>query len=163
MPAELVRQVEAAFEVPFVITFAQTEFSCSITMTRIGDTAADRAEARAATATDEVKITEVKTGETVPWGTVGEICTRGYLVMDGYLGDPAATEAAIDRDGWLHTGDLGSMDSRGYRRIEGRIKEMIIRGGENIYPREIEEVLLSHPAVSGAAVVGIPTGSGARW
>ena len=157
VPAELVRQVEAAFGVPFVITFAQTESSCSITMTRIGDTAADRAETLGRPlAQTEVKITEVKTGETVPCGTVGEIYTRGYLVMQGYLGDPAATEAAIDRDGWLHTGDLGSMDSRGYCRIEGRIKEMIIRGGENIYPREIEAVLLSHPAVSGAAVVGIP-------
>ena len=75
--------------------------------------------------------------------------------MGGYLGDPEATSAAIDSDGWLHTGDLGSMDSRGYCRIEGRIKEMIIRGGENIYPREIEAVLLSHPAVTAAAVVGI--------
>ena len=157
VPAELVRQVEAAFGVPFVITFAQTESSCSITMTRIGDTAADRAETLGRPLPQtEVKITDVKTRETVPCGTVGEICTRGYLVMQGYLGDPVATEAAIDLDGWLHTGDLGSMDSRGYCRIEGRIKEMIIRGGENIYPREIEEVLLSHPAVSGAAVVGIP-------
>ena len=75
--------------------------------------------------------------------------------MGGYLGDVEATSAAIDSDGWLHTGDLGSMDSRGYCRIEGRIKEMIIRGGENIYPREIEAVLLSHPAVTAAAVVGI--------
>jgi fatty-acyl-CoA synthase len=91
----------------------------------------------------------------VPPGTIGEICTRGYLVMRGYLGDPAATRAAIDADGWLHTGDLGSMDRRGYCRIAGRIKEMIIRGGENIYPREIETVLLSHPAVADAAVVGV--------
>jgi len=87
---------------------------------------------------------------------VGEICTRGYLVMDGYLGDPEATAAAIDPDGWLHTGDLGSMDERGYCRIAGRIKEMIIRGGENIYPREIEAVLLSHPGVAEVAVVGVP-------
>jgi fatty-acyl-CoA synthase len=98
----------------------------------------------------------VATGETVPCGTVGEICTRGYLVMDGYLGDPEATAAAIDPDGWLHTGDLGSMDERGYCRIAGRIKEMIIRGGENIYPREIEAVLLSHPSVAEVAVVGVP-------
>jgi fatty-acyl-CoA synthase len=73
-----------------------------------------------------------RAGQTVSCGIVGEICTRGYLVMQGYLGDPDATRAAIDPDGWLHTGDLGSMDSRGYCRIEGRIKEMIIRGGENI-------------------------------
>jgi fatty-acyl-CoA synthase len=87
---------------------------------------------------------------------VGEICTRGYLVMDGYLGDPEATSAAIDADGWLHTGDLGSMDERGYCRIAGRLKEMIIRGGENIYPREIEAVLASHPGVAEAVVVGVP-------
>ena len=156
VPAELVRQVEEAFGVPFVITFAQTESSCSITATRASDTAADRAETLGRPLPQtEVKITDTKTGETVPCRTVGEICTRGYLVMDGYLGDPAATSTAIDRDGWLHTGDLGSMDSRGYCRIEGRIKDMIIRGGENIYPREIEAVLLSHPAVTAAAVVGI--------
>jgi fatty-acyl-CoA synthase len=156
VPAELVRQVEAAFRVPFVITFAQTEASCSITMTRVSDTAADRAETLGQPLPQtEVKISDTRTGDTVPCGTVGEICTRGYLVMDGYLGDPEATSAAIDSDGWLHTGDLGSMDSRGYCRIEGRIKDMIIRGGENIYPREIEAVLLSHPAVTAAAVVGI--------
>jgi fatty-acyl-CoA synthase len=156
VPAELVRRVEAAFGVPFVITFAQTESSCSITMTRASDTAVDRAETLGRPLPQtEVKITDVGTGQIVPCGTVGEICTRGYLVMEGYLGDPEATCAAIDNDGWLHTGDLGSMDSRGYCRIEGRIKEMIIRGGENIYPREIEAVLLSHPAVTAAAVVGI--------
>jgi acyl-CoA synthetase (AMP-forming)/AMP-acid ligase II len=76
--------------------------------------------------------------------------------MDGYLGDAEATAAAIDRDGWLHTGDLGTMDERGYCRIAGRIKEMIIRGGENIYPREIEAVLLAHPGVAEVAVVGVP-------
>ena len=126
-------------------------------MTRPGDTAADRTETLGRPLPQtEVKITDVRTGQTVPCGTVGEICTRGYLVMDGYLGDPDATSAAIDRDGWLHTGDLGSMDARGYCRIEGRLKDMIIRGGENIYPREIEAVLLGHPAVTAAAVVGIP-------
>jgi fatty-acyl-CoA synthase len=157
VPPELVRQVEAAFGVPFVITFAQTESSCSITLTRPDDSAEDRAETLGRPLPQtEVKITDVATGETVPCGTVGEICTRGYLVMDGYLGDPEATAAAIDADGWLHTGDLGSMDERGYCRIAGRIKEMIIRGGENIYPREIEAVLLSHPGVAEVAVVGVP-------
>ena len=95
-------------------------------------------------------------GATVPCGTVGEICTRGYLVMDGYLGDPEATAAAIDADGWLHTGDLGTMDARGYVRVTGRVKEMIIRGGENIYPRELEELLFRHPKVGEVAVVGLP-------
>ncbi len=156
VPAELVRRVEATLGIPFVITFAQTESSCSITATRPGDTADDRAETigRPLPQT-EVKIINPRTGATVAPRTTGEICTRGYLVMRGYLGDPEATGAAIDRDGWLHTGDLGSMDERGYSRIEGRIKEMIIRGGENIYPREIEAVLLSHPAVAEVAVVGV--------
>ena len=76
--------------------------------------------------------------------------------MDGYLDDPEATAAAIDPDGWLHTGDLGTMDERGYCRVQGRVKEMIIRGGENIYPREIELVLFAHPQVADVAVVGIP-------
>ena len=157
VPPELVRQVEAEFGVPFTLTFGQTESSCSITMTRPSDTADDRAETLGRPLPQTaVKITDVATGATVPCGTVGEICTRGYLVMDGYLGDPEATAAAIDADGWLHTGDLGSMDERGYCRIAGRIKEMIIRGGENIYPREIEAVLASHPAVAEAVVVGVP-------
>ena len=156
VPPELVRQVEAAFGVPFLITFAQTESSCSITATRASDSAADRAETLGRPLPQtEVKITDVATGATVPCGAVGEICTRGYLVMDGYLGDPQATAAAIDPDGWLHTGDLGSMDERGYCRIAGRIKEMIIRGGENIYPREIEAVLATHPGVAEVAVVGV--------
>jgi fatty-acyl-CoA synthase len=157
VPAGLARRVEDALGVPLVITFAQTESSCSITMTRAADTAADRAETvgRPLPQT-EVKITDPRTGDTAACGSTGEICTRGYLVMHGYLGDPEATSAAIDRDGWLHTGDLGSMDERGYCRIQGRIKEMIIRGGENIYPREIEAVLLSHPGVADAAVVGVP-------
>jgi acyl-CoA synthetase (AMP-forming)/AMP-acid ligase II len=157
VPPELVRRVEAAFGIPFVLTFGQTESSCSITMTRECDTAADRAETLGRPLPQtEVKIAHLVTGKTMPCGTVGEICTRGYLVMDGYLGDPEATAAAIDADGWLHTGDLGSMDERGYCRIAGRIKEMIIRGGENIYPREIESVLASHPAVAEAVVVGVP-------
>jgi fatty-acyl-CoA synthase len=156
VPAELVRRVEATLGIPFVITFAQTESSCSITVTRPSDTPADRAETvgRPLPQT-EVKIINPRTGATVAPGTVGEICTRGYLVMQGYLNDPEATAVAIDRDGWLHTGDLGSVDERGYCRIQGRIKEMIIRGGENIYPREIEAVLLSHPAVAEVAVVGV--------
>jgi fatty-acyl-CoA synthase len=148
--------VETTLGIPFVITFAQTESSCSITATRADDTPADRAETLGRPLPQtEVKITDPHTGEKVPPGTVGEICTRGYLVMQGYLNDPEATAATIDRDGWLHTGDLGSMDERGYCRIQGRIKEMIIRGGENIYPREIEAILLTHPAVAEVAVVGV--------
>jgi fatty-acyl-CoA synthase len=156
VPAELVRQVEDAYRIPFAITFAQTESSCSITVTRAGDAAADRAETLGRPLPQtEVKITDLRTGQIAACGAIGEICTRGYLVMQGYQGDQDATAAAIDGDGWLHTGDLGSMDDRGYCRIAGRIKEMIIRGGENIYPREIEAVLLGHPGVTDAAVVGV--------
>ena len=124
VPADLVRRVEAALGIPFLITFAQTESSCSITATRASDASTDRSETvgRPLPQT-EVKITGLHTGETVPPGVTGEICTRGYLVMQGYLGDPPATAAAIDSDGWLHTGDLGSMDAHGYCRIEGRVKE----------------------------------------
>jgi fatty-acyl-CoA synthase len=158
VPAELARRVEATFGVPLLITYAQTESSCSITLTTLSDAAEDRAETvgRPLPQT-EVKIAEVGTGRTADCGAIGEICTRGYLVMREYLGDPEGTGAAIDAGGWLHTGDLGTMDERGYCRIEGRIKEMIIRGGENIYPREIENVLLGHPGVAEVAVVGVPS------
>ena len=154
---ELAREVEAVFGVPLVTTFAQTESSCSITVAGASDEAADRAETvgRPLPQT-EVKVTDPSTGQTMPCGAVGEICARGYLVMRGYLDDPQATSAAIDAEGWLHTGDLGSMDQRGYLAIAGRIKDMIIRGGENIYPREIENVLASHPGVAEAVVVGVP-------
>ena len=92
----------------------------------------------------------------MPIGNLGELCVRGYLLMKGYFDHPEGTAAALDAHGWLHTGDLATMDSRGYCRIQGRLKDMIIRGGENIYPREIEELLFAHPAVADAAVVGIP-------
>ena len=104
----------------------------------------------------EVKVVDVTSGETVPLGETGEICFRGYHVMQGYYGDPEATGKAIDRDGWLHSGDLGRMIEDGYLQITGRLKEMIIRGGENIYPREIEDFLFSHPKIAGVAVFGVP-------
>ena len=103
-----------------------------------------------------MQIVDPATGETVPCGVVGELCTRGYLVMLGYYEMPDATADAIDDAGWLHTGDLASMDDRGYCRIEGRLKDMIIRGGENIFPREIEQRLFTHTCVGDVAVVGIP-------
>jgi fatty-acyl-CoA synthase len=156
-PPALVRQAEATFGLTYSITFAQTESSCSITMTGSADSADDRAETLGRPLPDtEVRIADLGSGETAACGAVGEICTRGYLVMRGYLNAPEATAAAIDADGWLHTGDLGSMDERGYLRIAGRMKDMIIRGGENIYPREIEEVLIGHPAVADASVLGFP-------
>ena len=92
----------------------------------------------------------------LPFHEQGELCTRGYHVMKGYYNNPEATKEAIDEEGWLHTGDLAVMDENGYCRITGRLKDMIIRGGENIYPREIEEFLYTHPTVFDAQVLGVP-------
>lgn len=103
----------------------------------------------------EVKIVGSR-GETLPRGEPGELCTRGYAVMSGYWNDAERTADAIDADGWMHSGDIATIDGRGYCRITGRIKDMVIRGGENIYPREIEEFLLTHPAIADAQVVGVP-------
>jgi fatty-acyl-CoA synthase len=103
----------------------------------------------------EVKIID-PTGRTLPLGETGELCFRGNHVMKEYYDDPAATASAIDTNGWLHSGDLGTMDENGYVRITGRLKDMIIRGGENISPRDIEDYLFTHPGVSAAAVFGIP-------
>ena len=157
VPPALVRRVEAGFGAPLSIVFAQTEASPVITQTEPGDDPEDRAETlgRPLAQTD-VKIVDVATGATAAPGVVGEICTRGYHVMTGYFDNDEATAAAIDADGWLHTGDLGSMDERGYCRIGGRLKDMIIRGGENIYPREIEHVLFEHEDVADVAVLGVP-------
>ncbi len=104
----------------------------------------------------EVKIVDVESRATVPLGTVGEICFRGYHIMHGYYGDAEATAKSLDEYGWLASGDLGTMDADGYLKITGRLKEMIIRGGENIYPREIEDFIFSHPKVAEVAVFGIP-------
>ncbi len=103
----------------------------------------------------EVKIVDPESGATVPRGERGELCTRGYSVMIGYWANEAATASSIDRAGWMHTGDLATMDGEGYVNIVGRIKDMIIRGGENVYPREVEEFLHTHPAISEAQVIGV--------
>jgi len=157
VPPALVRRVEQSFSAPLSIVFAQTESSPVITQTALDDSDEDRATTlgRPLARTD-VKIADVTTGATVAPDVVGEICTRGYHVMTGYYDQPDATAAAIDAAGWLHTGDLGSMDARGYCRIGGRLKDMIIRGGENIYPREIEQVLFEHDDVADVAVLGVP-------
>jgi fatty-acyl-CoA synthase len=156
-PPALARQAEAALGITYMIGFAQTEAGCVISMATAADPADDRAESLGRPLPHaEARIADLRTNETARCGEIGEICTRGYLVMRGYLNAPEATAAAIDADGWLHTGDLGSMDDRGYLRIAGRLKETIIRGGENIYPREIEEVLIEHPAVADASVLGVP-------
>ena len=104
----------------------------------------------------EIKIIDPATGKVVPVGQPGELCTRGYSVMLGYWNNPQATAEAIDKARWMHTGDLATMDKDGYINIVGRIKDMIIRGGENVYPREIEEFLYSHPKISDVQVIGVP-------
>ncbi|MEV3854058.1 AMP-binding protein [Streptomyces sp. NPDC050095] len=104
----------------------------------------------------EVKVADPETGRPVRHGEPGELHIRGYLVMLGYFRSPGPTAEAVDADGWLHTGDLGTMDANGYVRVVSRLKDMIIRGGENIYPREIEDLLRSHPEVRDVAVIGVP-------
>jgi acyl-CoA synthetase (AMP-forming)/AMP-acid ligase II len=153
----LVRRVEAAFDAPLSIVFAQTEASPVITQTAPDDDPVDRATTLGRPLPHtEVKVVDVSSGATVGPDVVGELWTRGYHVMTGYFDNPEATAAAIEPDGWLRTGDLASMDARGYCRIAGRLKDMIIRGGENIYPREIEQVLFEHDDVADVAVVGVP-------
>lgn len=157
VPAALVRRIEGSLGVQFCIVYGTTECSPLVSQTRLDDTPEDKAETigRAMPQT-EIKVVDTTSGDIVAPGDVGELCVRGYCVMTGYNDMPDATAAAIDADGWYHTGDLASMDTRGYCRIEGRLKDMIIRGGENIYPREIEDVLFAHPDVAEVAVVGIP-------
>jgi fatty-acyl-CoA synthase len=104
----------------------------------------------------EIKVIDPATGDVVGRGVSGELCTRGYSVMSGYWNDPVRTREAIDGDGWMHTGDLATMDEDGYVNIVGRIKDMVIRGGENVYPREIEEFLYSHPDIADVQVIGVP-------
>ena len=104
----------------------------------------------------EVKIVDPEVGATVAQGDPGELCTRGYSVMAGYWNDPERTAEAIDADGWMHTGDLATMDDEGYVNIVGRSKDMVIRGGENVYPREVEEFLYSHPSIADVQVIGVP-------
>lgn len=140
-----------------VITYGQTESSPAITMT----TTDDPIEVRVASVGRkiphvEAKIVDPETGEEAPFDTQGEIVARGYNLMKGYYKMPEATAQAIDKEGWLHTGDLGMMDKDGYFKITGRLKDMIIRGGENIYPREIEEFLYTHPKVRDVQVIGVP-------
>jgi len=157
VPAQLVTRAKEAFGCPFSIVFGQTELHGVISQTALDDSAEDQSRTigRPLPLVD-VKITDPQSGATVPLGTAGEICARGYQTMLEYFGQPDQTERTLSKDGWLRTGDLASMDNRGYLTITGRLKDMIIRGGENIYPREIEDVLSSHPAVAAVAVVGVP-------
>ncbi|MFW6081354.1 MAG: AMP-binding protein [Desulfosalsimonas sp.] len=138
------------------IVYGQTESSPGITQTRRHDSMRIRTETVGrALPNVEVKIVDPESGETLPAGQTGELCSRGYHIMKGYYKMPEKTRQAIDEDGWLHTGDLASMDEEGNCTIQGRLKDMIIRGGENIYPREIEEFLYTHPGIQDVQVVGI--------
>ena len=157
-PVEVMRRVMGEMHCPeLTIGYGQTESSPVVTMSAPNDPV----EARVTTVgkalpCTEMKIVSVLDGETVPVGEQGEVCARGYAVMKGYDAELEATARAIDKQGWLHTGDIGVMREDGYIHLTGRAKDMIIRGGENVYPREIEEFLYTHPAVAEVQVVGIP-------
>lgn len=156
-PIEVMKQVIGEMNMSEVqIAYGQTETSPVSIQTGPDDELARRVTTVGRTQPHlETKVID-EAGNTVPRGTVGELCTRGYSVMLGYWNNDEATAAAIDQDGWMHTGDLGEMDEQGYVKIVGRSKDMIIRGGENVYPREIEEFLYTHPAVADVQVIGIP-------
>ena len=157
VPAALVTLFEQKLGAPFTIVFGQTECSPVAAQTMTSDTIADKAGTIGLPLPNmETRIINPDTGKTAAIGEIGEFCTRGYHIMLGYFEMPEATAAAIDSDGWLHTGDLCAMDARGYCTVEGRLKDMIIRGGENIYPRELEELLFRHPKVGEVAVIGLP-------
>jgi len=140
-----------------LIGYGQTEASPITHLTSREDTPEHRIQTVGTNLPhQEVKVISTDTGKTVPPGEVGEVCFRGYHIMRGYYGNAEATGKAVDDSGWLHSGDLGIMETGGYLRITGRLKEMIIRGGENIYPREIEDFLFTHPKIAEVAVFGIP-------
>jgi len=156
-PVELMNRVKKDMGCDISIVYGQTETSPVITMSAPGDSVELRVSTVGSSFPNvETKIVNPATGETVPVGEQGEICARGYLLMKGYDGEDEATARTIDAEGWLHTGDLGVMLEDGHVKITGRAKEMLIRGGENIFPREIEEFLFTHPKVADVAVLGLP-------
>ena len=157
-PAEIMRQVIETMNMEEVtICYGMTETSPVSTQTRPEDSLDQRVSTVGRVNPHvEVKIIDPVTDETLPVGSDGELCTRGYLVMSGYWNDPEKTAEAIDDHGWMHSGDMAQMDADGYVRVTGRMKDMVIRGGENIYPREIEEFLYTHPDVIDAQVIGVP-------
>ncbi len=157
-PVEVMKKVVSQMNASEItIAYGQTESSPVITQTRTDDPLELRVATVGRSLPDvEVKIIDIETGQALPPGKQGELCTRGYHVMKGYYKMADETARVIDADNWLHTGDLAIMDENGYCKITGRIKNMIIRGGENIYPREIEEFLYTHPKVSDVQVHGVP-------
>jgi fatty-acyl-CoA synthase len=158
-PVEVMKQVQSRMNMREVtICYGMTETSPVSTQSALDDPLDKRVSTVGRIHPHlEVKIVDPESGAVVPRGAPGELCTRGYSVMLGYWENPQATAAAVDRAGWMHTGDLATMDADGYVKIVGRIKDMIIRGGENIYPREVEEFLHTHPGVSEAQVIGVPS------
>lgn len=157
-PPALMKKVIADMHLKeILIGYGQTEASPLTHLTRIGDSFEKRTETVGKNLPhQEVKVVDVEKGNTLPTGEEGEICFRGYHIMKGYYNDAQATAEAMDKEGWLHSGDLGNMDEEGYVQITGRLKDMIIRGGENIYPREIEDFLFTHEKIAEVAVFGIP-------
>ncbi|MEP2103111.1 MAG: AMP-binding protein [Parasphingorhabdus sp.] len=154
---QLCRDAKDVFGAPIQIVYGQTETSPVLTQAWYEDSHEDLTETIGQPAAHtEISIRDPQTNNVLPIGEQGEICARAYSVMLGYNDNPEATAAAIDGEGWLHTGDLGRMDARGYVKITGRVKEMIIRGGENLFPAEIENAILEHEAIDEVAVVGIP-------
>jgi len=158
-PVEVMKKVQAQMHMPEVtICYGMTETSPVSTQSSTDDPLDKRVSTVGRVHPHvEIKIVDPETGFVVPRGTTGELCSRGYLVMLGYWNNPSATAEAIDSARWMHTGDLATMDEDGYVNIVGRIKDMIIRGGENVYPREIEEFLYTHPDVSDVQVIGVPS------
>jgi fatty-acyl-CoA synthase len=157
-PIEVMKQCVSAMHMEEVtICYGMTETSPVSTQTEADDPLDKRVgSVGRAHPHVEIKVVDPVTGRTVPRGESGELCTRGYSVMLGYWEDPERTAEAIDQAGWMHTGDLATMDDDGYVNIVGRIKDMIIRGGENVYPREIEEFLYTHPDIVDVQVIGVP-------
>jgi len=157
VPEALVRRVEDSLGVDFTIIYGQTECSPVLTNGLPSDTPEDKGlTVGKPLPHSEIRIVDPVSLETMPIGTSGELWARGYFTMLGYFEMPEATANTLTSEGWVRTGDLAVMDERGYCRIVGRCKDMIIRGGENLFPAEIEEVLYRHPAIAEAAVVGLP-------
>jgi fatty-acyl-CoA synthase len=158
-PVEVMKKVQTVMHIPeMTIAYGMTETSPVSTQC----TTDDPLERRVSTVGRvhphvEIKIVDPATGDVVPRGTAGELCSRGYIVMLGYWNNEEATREAVDPARWMHTGDLATMDGDGYINIVGRIKDMIIRGGENIYPREVEEFLYTHPDIADVQVIGVPS------
>lgn len=157
-PVEVMREVIERMHMPGIsICYGMTETSPVSTQTRMDDSLEQRVGTVGRVGAHlEAKVVDPVTAEIVPRGVAGELCTRGYSVMMGYWDDPERTAEVVDTDGWMHTGDLAVMDASGYVRITGRIKDVVVRGGENISPREIEEFLHTHPDIVDGHVIGVP-------